>query len=137
MTDYSQQILDLENTNAKLQASKSKLMANMADQEAHSRCQNLWIPDLAESMKGPCRLEFFPKMLCEVLVQTYWINHETDRVHHSLAPKLQQGQRPQPVILRLHSYQTKEQLTMKCGRKANFSTTTSRFARSKNTPPRS
>ena len=40
-----------------------------------------------------------------------------DRAHRSLAPKPKQGERPRPVIVRFHDYQTKERVLREARRR--------------------
>lgn len=53
--------------------------------------------------------DFFVAALCEIFGGNILPSPpEIDRAHRTLAPKLKPGNRPRPVILRFHRFQTKE-----------------------------
>lgn len=107
--DFSQRVADLENSCSFLRDENARLKAKVTDLESRSRRQNLHILGLPESTGRPT--EFFSMLLHEVFGnETLPSPPEIDRAHCSLAPKPAPGQRPRPVILRLHRYQTKDLL---------------------------
>lgn len=60
---------------------------------------------LAESVEGGRPTDFFSALLCKVFGEgTLASPPEIDRAHRSLAAKPARGQRPRPVIIRLHHY---------------------------------
>ncbi|KAI2645890.1 LINE-1 retrotransposable element ORF1 protein [Labeo rohita] len=103
-----------ENFAAKLDSIQSTrdnewLNAKVSDLESRSRCQNIQILSLPESIKGPRPTAFFSQLLVDVLgSQVLTSPPELDRAHQSLAPEPAPGQRPHPVILRFHSFQIKD-----------------------------
>ncbi|KAI3372194.1 hypothetical protein L3Q82_007052 [Scortum barcoo] len=109
--DLSQQLIDLEgicstpsNDNARLKAKVTKL-------DSQSSRQNIRILGLLESIKSGSPTEFFSKLLCKVYGNnTLPSPPEIGRAHCFLASKPAARQRPGPVILRLHQYQTKDLL---------------------------
>lgn len=119
--DLSQRVADLENVCSGLKQDNSKLLAKVVYLESRSRRQNLRILGLAESTEGPRPTEFFSGLLAEVFGQdTLPSPPEIDRAHHSLAAKPAPGQRPRPVILRLHRFQVKELLIREARRRGKL-----------------
>ncbi|KAI4802306.1 hypothetical protein KUCAC02_020154 [Chaenocephalus aceratus] len=101
--------LALEATCATLTDSNVKLLAKVTDLESCSRRNNIRIVGLSESIEGPHPSTFFPKLLMEVLGEGVLNSPpECDRAHRSLTDKPKPGQRPRPVIIRVHRYQQKE-----------------------------
>ncbi|XP_057697484.1 cytochrome P450 2J4-like isoform X2 [Corythoichthys intestinalis] len=126
VTDHSAKIGDLE-TNATLQDSRltaleatcamlsdsnAKLLAKVTDLEARSRRNNIRVLGLPESIEGQLQpTVFFSKMLADVFGGV--LNNtppECDRAHRTFSAKPQPGQRPRPVIIRLHKYQVKDKI---------------------------
>ncbi|TWW59884.1 hypothetical protein D4764_06G0014140 [Takifugu flavidus] len=104
-------LLGLEATCAELTAANEKLKAKTADLEARSRRNNVRIIGLPESIEGPRPTDFFSALLSQLLgEETLPKPPVLDRAHRSLAPKPKQGERPRPVIIRFHDYQTKERV---------------------------
>ena len=111
-------LLSLEATCAELTAVNEKLKAKTADLEAHSRRNNVRIVGLSESIEGPRPTDFFSALLVQLLGEEILPKPPVlDRAHRSLAPKLKQGERPRPVIVRFHDYQTKEKVLRKARRR--------------------
>lgn len=99
----------LEATCATLTGNNAKLLAKVTDLESRSRRNNIRIVGLPESIEGPHPSTFFPKLLMEVLGEGVLDSlPECDRAHRSLTVKSKPGQRPRPVIIRIHRYQQKE-----------------------------
>ncbi|KAI4794421.1 hypothetical protein KUCAC02_032074 [Chaenocephalus aceratus] len=102
-------MLALEATCATLTDSNVKLLAKVTDLESRSRRNNIRIVGLPESIEGPHPSTFFPKLLMEVFGEGVLDSPpECDRAHRSLTNKPKPGQRPRPVIIRVHRYQQKE-----------------------------
>ena len=107
--DVAQRVTDLEERCSTLQVSNEHLRTKVCDLEGRSRRQNIRVVGLEESVEGTRPSEFFPSFLCEVFGQQVLPTPpEIDRAHRSLAPKPKKGERPRPVIMRLHKYQVKE-----------------------------
>lgn len=104
-------LLSLEATYAELITVSEKLKAKTADLEARSRRNNLRIIGLPESIEGPRPTDFFSALLAQLLGEDVLPTPPVlDRAHRSLAPKPKQGERPRPVIVRFHDFQTKERV---------------------------
>lgn len=66
---------------------------------------------LPESIEGPRKINFFATLLTQLVVdQILPSPSELEQAHWSLAPKPQHGERPTPVIIRFHNYQTREKV---------------------------
>lgn len=116
--DLSQRVTELENVCSNLRESNTKLAAKVVDLEGRSRRQNIRILGLAEPVEGDRPTQFFSDLLCEVFGKdTLPSPPEIDRAHRSLTAKPAAGQRPRPVILRLHCYQQKELLIREARRR--------------------
>lgn len=99
----------LETTCAMLTESNVKLLAKVVDLE--SRHNNIRIIGLPESIEGPRPSVFFSELLAEVFRDGVLESPpECDRTHRSLSDKPRPGQRPRPVIIRLHKFQQKEKV---------------------------
>lgn len=119
--DLSQRVSELENVCSSLRESNSKLTAKVVDLEGRSRRQNIRILGLAESIEGGRPTAFFSDLLCEVFgKETLPSPPEIDRAHRSLTAKPAPGQRPHPVILRLHRYQVKDLLIREARRRGKL-----------------
>lgn len=111
MEDLNQCVSELENVCSSLRESNYKLTAKVIDVEGRRRRQNICILGLVESIEGGRPTAFFSDLLCEVFgKETLPSPPETDRAHCSLTAKPAPGQRPRPIILRLHRYQVKDLL---------------------------
>ncbi|KAI4806458.1 hypothetical protein KUCAC02_017283 [Chaenocephalus aceratus] len=101
----------LEATCAELAASNAKLRAKTADLETRSRRKNIRIIGLPESIEGPRPTAFFSDLLPQLLEdQILPTSPELVRAHRSLTAKPKPGERPRPVIIRFHNFQTKERV---------------------------
>lgn len=119
--DLSQRVSELENVCSGLRENNSKLTAKVTDLEGRNRRQNLRILGLAETTEGGRPTEFFSDLLCEVFGKEMLPSPpEIDRAHRSLAPKPAPGQRPRPVILRLHRHQIKDLLIREARRRGKL-----------------
>ena len=119
-------LLSLEATCAELhsvavvhvQDVNEKLKAKTADLEARSRRNNVGIVGLAELIEGPRPTDFFSGLLFQLLgEETLPKSTVLDRAHRSLGPKPKEGERPRPVIVWFHDYQTKEKVLREARRK--------------------
>lgn len=108
-----ERLLAMETTCAKLTASNDKLAAKVIDLESRSRRNNIRVLGLPESIEGLQPTTFFSKMLAEIFGDILDSSPECDRAHRSLSQKLEPGQRPRPVIIRLHKFQAKEKIIRK------------------------
>lgn len=119
--DLSQRVVDLEGICSTLRDDNTQLKAKVTDLESRSRRQNIRILGLLESIESGSPTEFFSKLLCEIFGNnTLPSPPEIDRAHRSLASKPPPGQRPRPVILRLHRYQTKDLLIREARRRGKL-----------------
>ena len=119
--NLSQRVSELENKCSSLREDNSKLMAKVTDLEGRSRRQNLRILGLAESIESGRPTEFFSDLLCEVFgKETLPSPPEIDRAHRSLVAKPTPGQRPRPVIIRLHRYRIKDLLVREARRRGKL-----------------
>lgn len=119
--DLSQRVMDLENLSATLRSDNTKLMAKVVDLEGRSRRQNIRILGLPESTESGRPVDFFSGLLREVFGdKTLPSPPDIDRAHRTLNAKPAPGQRPRPVIIRLHRYQTKELLIREARQKGNL-----------------
>ena len=92
-----------------LRDNNARLKAKVTNLESRSRKQNMRILGSPESTESGTPTEFFLKLLYEIFGNNSLPSPpEIDRAHHSLASKLAPGQRPRPVILSPHQYQTKD-----------------------------
>lgn len=93
---------------AELAASNVKLKAKAAALEAQSRLNNVPIIGLPESIEGPQLTTFvselLPQLLAEEILPT---PPELDHTYKSLTAKPKQGEKPRPIIIRFHNFQTK------------------------------
>ncbi|KAI4802297.1 hypothetical protein KUCAC02_020145 [Chaenocephalus aceratus] len=94
-------IQSLESMCAKLAENNTKLQAKLTDLESRSRRNNIRIIGLPESIEGPHPSTFFSEILAEVL---------GDIAHRALSNKPGLGQRPRPVVIRLHRFQQKDKI---------------------------
>lgn len=66
---------------------------------------------IKENVEGPKPTEFITKLLLELLGEdNFQLQLRLDRAHRSLAPKPGEGDRQRPFIVKLHHFQTKEQI---------------------------
>ncbi|KAL0149605.1 hypothetical protein M9458_055132, partial [Cirrhinus mrigala] len=114
--DHGQRLGSLELVSEDLSQHVSEL-----ENVCSSLRENLRILGLAEATEGGRPTEFFTDLLCEVFGKEVPSSPpEIDRAHRSLAPKAALGQRPWPVILRLHRYQMKDLLIREARRRGKL-----------------
>ncbi|KAI2642956.1 LINE-1 type transposase domain-containing protein 1 [Labeo rohita] len=88
-----------------------QIQTTVVDLESRSRRNNIRIIGLPESTEGPRPSVFFSELLAEVFGDGVLESPpECDRAHRSLSDKPKPGQRPRPVIVRLHRFQQKEKI---------------------------
>lgn len=136
VTDHGQRISSLEeNSNevdlrlqqletacSTLQHDNESLKAKLADLEGRSRRQNIRIIGLPESLEGPRPTAFFSQLLVDVFgMEVLSSPPELDRAHRSLVPKPAAGEKPRPVIIRLHRFQIKDLLIREARRRGDLS----------------
>ena len=108
-TDTDHRILQLEAACSAMQSANETLKAKVADLEGRSRRQNVRIIGLPENIEGTRPSAFFSQLLLDVFgSEVLGSLPELDRAHRSLAPKPAPGERPRPVIIRFHRFQTKD-----------------------------
>ena len=109
--DQDERIQHLESVCTRLAEDNTKLQAKLTDLESRSRRNNIRIIGLPESIEGPHPSTFFSELLSEVLGEGVLESPpERDRAHRTLANKPGPGQRPRPVVIRLHRFQQKEKI---------------------------
>lgn len=105
------QRLEREASCGLLKADNQRLQAKLTDLEGRSRRSNVWLIGLPEGSEGPQPTKFFSQLLKEALSEEVFSSApESDRAHHSLAPRPGPGGRPQPVLLCFRHFQSKELL---------------------------
>lgn len=109
---------DLERVCSTLKEHNSKLTLKVMDLESRSRRQNLRILGLPETVEGGSPVEFFSNFLCEIFGSEILSSPpEIDRAHRIFTSRSADGQRPRPVIIRLHRYQIKDLLIKEARRR--------------------
>lgn len=116
--DLSQRTDELEKLCSALRDSNAKLSAKVLDLENRSRRNNLRILGLPESTEDGRLTEFLANALCEMFGKDILPTPpELDRAHRSLGAKPKPGQRPRPIITRLHRYHIKDLLIREARRR--------------------
>lgn len=118
--DLSQRVMDLEDICSTLRNDNAQLKAKVTNLESQSRRQNIRILGLPESIESESPTEF-SKLLCEIYGNnTLPSPPDINRTLRSLASNPAPGQRPLPVILRLHWYQSKNFLIREARRRGKL-----------------
>lgn len=116
-----QRLQDLESLCSSLREDNTKLAAKVSDLEGRSRRQNIRILGLPENTETGNPPQFFSGLLTEVYgKETLSTPPEVDRAHRSLAAKPKPGDRPRPVVLRLHRFQVKDLLVREARRRGKM-----------------
>ncbi|KAF3848746.1 hypothetical protein F7725_015243 [Dissostichus mawsoni] len=116
--EVDRRLQHLENACSTLQQDNVLLKTKLADLERRSRRQNIRIIGLPESLEGPRPTAFFSQLLVDVFGKEVLSSPpELDRAHRSLAPKPAAGDKPRPVIVRLHRFQVKDLLIREARRR--------------------
>uniref|UniRef100_A0A672FSR4 L1 transposable element RRM domain-containing protein n=1 Tax=Salarias fasciatus TaxID=181472 RepID=A0A672FSR4_SALFA len=119
--DVSQRVSELEDAISSLRDDNTKLKAKVSELEDRGRRSNLRVLGLADSTESGRLTEFFAALLQDVFGKdTLPSPPEIDRAHRIGAVRPAPGARPQPVIMRLHRYQIKEQLIREARRKGTL-----------------
>lgn len=119
--DAEQRLQDLESLCSSLREDNTKLATKVSDLEGRSRRQNIRILGLPENTETGNPPQFFSGLLTEVYgKETLPTPPEIDRAHRSLAAKPKPGDRPRPVILRLHRFQVKDLLVREARRRGKM-----------------
>ncbi|KAJ4918953.1 hypothetical protein JOQ06_024410 [Pogonophryne albipinna] len=119
--EVDRRLQHLENACSTLQQDNVLLKTKLADLEGRSRRQNIRIIGLPESLEGPRPTAFFSQLLVDVFGKEVLSSPpELDRAHRSLAPKPAAGDKPRPVIVRLHRFQVKDLLIREARRRGEL-----------------
>ncbi|KAI4828841.1 hypothetical protein KUCAC02_022913 [Chaenocephalus aceratus] len=119
--EVDRRLQHLENACSTLQQDNVLLKTKLADLEGRSRRQNIRIIGLPESLEGPRPTAFFSQLLVDVFGKEVLSSPpELDRAHRSLAPKPAAGDKPRPVIVRLHHFQVKDLLIREARRRGEL-----------------
>lgn len=111
LSDTSDRLTALENSCQSLAADHKKLQKKCIDLENRSRHQNIRILNIPEGSENNTPIAFVAKFLSKVLGEENFDGPIlVDRAHRSLAPKPRNGERPRPIIARLHYYSDKEKI---------------------------
>uniref|UniRef100_A0AAV2JIS7 L1 transposable element RRM domain-containing protein n=1 Tax=Knipowitschia caucasica TaxID=637954 RepID=A0AAV2JIS7_KNICA len=111
LSDTSDRLTALENSYQTLAADQKKLKEKCIDLENRSRRQNIRILNVPEGAENNMPTIFIAKFLSKVLGEENFDGPIlVDRAHRSLAPKPRSGERPRPMIARLHYYSDKEKI---------------------------
>uniref|UniRef100_A0A9J7ZHS7 L1 transposable element RRM domain-containing protein n=1 Tax=Cyprinus carpio carpio TaxID=630221 RepID=A0A9J7ZHS7_CYPCA len=111
LSDTSDRLMALENSCQSLAADHKKLQEKCIDLENRGRRQNIRILNIPEGSENNTPTAFVAKFLSKVLGEENFDGPILiDRAHRSLAPKPRKGERPQPIIARLHYYSDKEKI---------------------------
>ena len=125
LEDNSNEVEDrlqqIENACSTLQQDNALLKSKLADLEGRSRRQNIRIIGLPESLEGSRPTAFFSQLLVDVFgAEVLSSPPELDHAHRSLAPKPTTGDKPRPVIIRLHRFQVKDLLIREARRRGDL-----------------
>lgn len=105
----SEHLTMLETKCVELTASKVELRARTTDPEARSR-RIIGVPEWIEGLKPTA---FFSKLLSQLLgEEVLSAPPELGRAHRSLTLKPRRDEKPRPVIIQFHNYQTKEKVIL-------------------------
>lgn len=113
LSDNCDRVTSLENSYQTLAAEHKKLQEKCIDLENRSRRQNIRIIGIPEGIEANKPTEFLSKFLTKVLGEENFDGPILiDRAHRSLAPKPRAGERPRPMIARLHYYADKDKIML-------------------------
>uniref|UniRef100_A0AAV2LE10 Uncharacterized protein n=1 Tax=Knipowitschia caucasica TaxID=637954 RepID=A0AAV2LE10_KNICA len=108
LSDTSDRLTALENSYQTLAADQKKLEEKCIDLENRSRRQNIRILNIPERAENNMPTIFIATFLSKVLGEENFDGPIlVDCAHRSLAPKPRSGERPRPMIARLHYYSDK------------------------------
>lgn len=113
LNDTCDRLTTLEKSYQSLAAEHKKLQDKCTDLENRSRRQNIRLIGIPEGAEANKPTDFVAKFLIEVLGDENFDGPILiDRAHRSLAPKPRAGERPRPMIARLHYYSDKEKIML-------------------------
>lgn len=111
LSDTCDRVTALENSYKTLAAEHKKLQEKNIDLENRSRRQNIRIIGIPEGSEANKPTDFVAKFLIKTLGEENFDGSILiDRAHRSLAPKPRAGERPRPMIARLHYYTDKDKI---------------------------
>lgn len=110
MNELDKRLDRVETTQTLLSQENNALKEKVAYLENYTRRQNIRIVGIPENVEGPRPSEFVTKLLMDALGEDSFENPPSvDRAHRTLAPKPVDGvNKPRPLIIKLHHFQTKE-----------------------------
>lgn len=108
----SADLMSIQATVHVLAAENAKLKATVADLESRSRRHNIRIIGLPENIERSTKpTDFFSQLLFDVLGDDILTSPpELERAHRTLAAKPGPSDRPRPVVLCFHNFQTRERV---------------------------
>ena len=129
MNEFDKRLSSVETSQTSLAKENHALKEKVAYLENYTRRQNIRIVGIPENAEGPRPSEFITSLLIDVLGENSFEKlPSVDRAHRSLAPKPADGDnRPQPFIVKLHHFQTKELILRLARQKGPLSYKGSRF----------
>uniref|UniRef100_A0A8P4KJ98 L1 transposable element RRM domain-containing protein n=1 Tax=Dicentrarchus labrax TaxID=13489 RepID=A0A8P4KJ98_DICLA len=107
---HDSSITSMESVDLELKREIGKLKDRNDDLENRSRRQNLRIIGIPKSAENGKRTAFMASFFAEVLGEEIPSPLVLDRAHRTLAAKPKPGDRPRPMIVRLHYYSDKEKI---------------------------
>ncbi len=107
---HDSSITDMESVILELKREIRKLKDRNDDLENRSRRQNLRIIGIPEGAENGSPTAFMASFFTEVLGEEIASPLVLDRAHRTLAAKPKPGDRPRPMIVRLHYYSDKEKI---------------------------
>lgn len=111
LNDATDRLTALEKAHQSLTADHKKLQEKCIDLENRSRRQNIRIIGIPETAENNKPTDFVAKFLSKILGEDNFDGPIlVDRAHRSLAPRPRIGERPRPIIARLHYYSDKEKI---------------------------
>lgn len=110
MNKFDKRLDRVETAQTLLAKENDSLKEKVAYLENYTRRQNIRIVGTPENVEGPRPSEFVTKLLMDVLGEDNFEKPPSvDRAHRTLAPKPVDGvNKPRPLIVKLHHFQTKE-----------------------------
>lgn len=129
LNEFDKRLSSVETSQTLLIKENDALREKVAYLENYTRRQNIRIVGISENVEGPRPTEFITKLLIDVLGEdSFEKPPSVDRAHRSLAPKPADGDnKPRPLIVKLHHFQTKELILRLARQKGPLSFNGSRF----------
>lgn len=105
----STELMDIQATLTTLTADNAKLRAKVTELESRSRRNNIRIIGLPENIESSKPTAFFSQLLFDVFgTDILSTPPQLDRAHRTLTAKPGPSDRPRPVVICFHSFQTRE-----------------------------